>query len=57
MTRRYTTSKHRHLTYGEIGKKLGISKCRVQQLEVRALCKLKRSPILKAIAQELGLAN
>lgn len=44
---RYLTDKS--MTHGEIGKRLGISGCRVQQLEERALLRLRR------VAAKLGL--
>ena len=54
MIRPCNSPKDRHLTYAEIGRRLGISKDRVRQLELRALAKLRRSPVLRQFAREIG---
>ena len=44
-------------THAAIAKLMGISKCRVQQLEARALAKLRRSPIIRELAGECGILD
>jgi hypothetical protein len=44
-----------HRTHAEIAKMFGISRSRVKQLERGALAKLRRSPILRTVAAELGI--
>jgi DNA-directed RNA polymerase sigma subunit (sigma70/sigma32) len=47
--------KGRHLSRRAIGKLLGISTARVEQLERQALEKLRRSAIIRDVAAELGI--
>jgi DNA-directed RNA polymerase sigma subunit (sigma70/sigma32) len=54
-TKEHAAKKGSCMTQADIAKVFGISKGRVQQIEARALAKLRRSPILKAALVELGI--
>jgi len=42
-------------SFAECGKIMGISKARCQQLETRALWKLRQHPLMQRLAAEAGL--
>lgn len=43
------------LTQTEVGKRLGLSKARVSELERIALRKLARHPVIRQLAEECGI--
>jgi transcriptional regulator with XRE-family HTH domain len=58
---RHPTGAVNHLAGGlsrkEVAAIMGISKNRVQQIESRALAKLRRNPLLRHLAAECGIAT
>jgi len=45
------------LTLQEIADRLGISQVRCQQLEARALAKLRQHPLIRQLAEEMGITG